>query len=225
MIFKPELADLIINGRKTETRRPVKGICRYEEGKHYAIQPGRGQKAIDRLLVLSVTQESLGDIDHQAARREGFTDFGEFLDYWANLYNADIGDLDMEQRVWVINFELYRPKPKSKPIGKDKVRLLANQQGRKDAGQYTSHPGAAIVREPEAIDPAIIARLPASLEAGQRWAKDRAWFQAAEVEGATLGERLDKILEESKRVGLDTTGVEWAIDRKVQQLEHRKKAA
>lgn len=225
MIFKPELAKLIINGRKTQTRRPIKTAeCKYIEGKHYAIQPGRGQKAIDRLLVGSVHRETLGEIDHQSALREGFPGFGEFLEYWANLYGVDIGKLNMEQPVWVISFELYRPENIVR-IGKDRVRLLANQHGRKDAGQYVTNAGAAISREPEAIDPAVIAQLPSSLQATQQWAKDRAWFQAAEVEGATLGERLDRVLTESRRVGMDTTGVEWAIDRKVQQLEHRKKAA
>ena len=50
----------IIEGTKTQTRRPTD---RYEVGKTYAIQPGRGKKAIPkgRILILQKWEEGCND--------------------------------------------------------------------------------------------------------------------------------------------------------------------
>lgn len=86
--FKPELAEKVMSGTKTVTRRPVsdnprspwwRERCRYEPGKDYAVQPGRGVKAIGRATVVSVRLERLGDIDGREAEREGFRDLTEFV--------------------------------------------------------------------------------------------------------------------------------------------------
>ena len=120
MIFRPELARLIVSGRKTQTRRPIKDSpyggprkdCPYEPGKHYALCPGRGQKAIDRILIKSVERQTLGDIDHQAALAEGFKSVEEFRDYWRTLYRIpDSRPTPWGTPVWAITFELYRPEP------------------------------------------------------------------------------------------------------------------
>ena len=102
MIFRPELVDLIVAGRKTETRRPVKpGVgCRYQPGRSYAVQPGRGKRAVCRIDVRSARLECVGDIDDAAARREGFDSREGFLDYWRGLY----GSMELGQKVWAIAF-------------------------------------------------------------------------------------------------------------------------
>lgn len=125
MIFKPELVEKILTGRKTVTRRPVKttanGVgkatvqtplnllapCRYEPGKDYALQPGRGKKAVARIRVLSVRRQRLGigfDGGFEEARREGFSSWNAFADYWIALYDS----YDSEQLVDRIEFELVR---------------------------------------------------------------------------------------------------------------------
>ena len=102
MIFRPELVEAIRAGRKTETRRPVKpGVgCRYAPGRTYAVQPGRGQRAVCRIEVVSARCEALGEIDEQAARREGFDSRAAFFDYWRGLY----GSVEFGQKVWAIRF-------------------------------------------------------------------------------------------------------------------------
>lgn len=126
MIFSPELADLVRAGRKTVTRRPVKLVpnlqpdgwdgqrdgmaavpCRYQPGKTYAVQPGRGEKGICRILVKSVEQQILSGLwtrpdRRQEAQREGFTDTCEFRNYWKRLY----GEINGGMLVWRIEFEL-----------------------------------------------------------------------------------------------------------------------
>ena len=62
MIFKPELAEKVLAGEKTETRRVVKDgevECRYVPGRDYAVQPGRGKRAIGRIYITDVRREKL----------------------------------------------------------------------------------------------------------------------------------------------------------------------
>ena len=107
MIFRPEMAELILAGKKTQTRRAVKYSdrgkaidCRYVAGKSYAIQPGRGKRATERLTVLEVHTQRLGDADPADVRREGFRTRDEFFAYWIELH----GTLDEDLQVHVITF-------------------------------------------------------------------------------------------------------------------------
>ena len=131
MIFSPELAELVISGRKTVTRRPVKwdlvepplGIvptgphnriaeegkakdCRYRVGRFYAVQPGRGKKAVGHIWIESVEMQALSAAFHHAeARAEGFTSSAGFKKHWLKLYGA----FDPDQPVWRIAFHLIHP--------------------------------------------------------------------------------------------------------------------
>ena len=107
MIFQPELVELILAGRKTQTRR-LAGIndCRYQVGRDYAVQPGRGKKGVARVLVTAVRRETEGDISLADARAEGFKNRTEFRRYWTALYGRPSVP---GRRVWVISFELVRP--------------------------------------------------------------------------------------------------------------------
>ena len=108
MIFRPELVEKILAGEKTETRRPVKvgeTECRYKVDKIYAVQPGRNDAGVAKIKVLAVEREILAQITDEGAKREGFDHRVPFLRYWGGLY----GGVDMEQKVWVIRFELVDP--------------------------------------------------------------------------------------------------------------------
>lgn len=146
MIFRPELAKLIKQGKKSQTRRMIDSrTCRYRPGKAYALQPGRGKSAIGRITVTDVREERLGDISFQDARREGFRTTGDFFDYWQSLH----GSVDLDLRVWVISFE---PGDVT-----DAPRLLAARSGG-SGGDYTSNPHLAMSDEGEAVSQAEQAR-------------------------------------------------------------------
>jgi hypothetical protein len=116
VIFKPEMVEKILAGEKTVTRRPVKesprfsgGIggprwlpCKYEVGKDYAVQPGRGQKAVARIRILDVSRSHVGAIGDADAECEGFEDRNDFRAYWRILY----GHWDALQLVDRIEFQL-----------------------------------------------------------------------------------------------------------------------
>ena len=113
MIFKPEMVEKILAGEKTVTRRPARPgnslhgpdwrPCRYEVGKTYAVQPGRGQKGVGRIRVLAVRRKPLGHyMLTDETLREGFQSFTRFRAYWEHLY----GSYDPTQLVDRIEFEL-----------------------------------------------------------------------------------------------------------------------
>lgn len=105
MIFKPRLARLILDGTKTQTRRPPKPgvtVCRYIAGRDYAVQDRRGGRSLARIYITDVRGQSLGQITLHQAHAEGFPDRVSFLDYWHELY----GSVDLQQFVWAITFKL-----------------------------------------------------------------------------------------------------------------------
>lgn len=107
MIFSPDLAAKVLDGSKTQTRRRDKGgPCRYKAGKTYAVQPGRGKKAIGRIRVLSVRPELMTQLDDEEARLEGFKNTGEFAAKWLAIYGKGSW-LDI---VWRIEFTLADPR-------------------------------------------------------------------------------------------------------------------
>lgn len=123
MIFRPKLAEVVMDGRKTVTRRLVsdnprspwwEGGCKLVPGRTYAVCPGRGKPASGRVRVLSVRTERLGDVfgdtlsvyDYRRAgeveaRREGFPTAIAFKLAWL----AINGRYDADVRVWRVRFE------------------------------------------------------------------------------------------------------------------------
>lgn len=106
MIFEPAVVDMIRQGKKTMTRRPVarcETTCRYYVGRTYAIQPGRGQVATG-LVTITVAphRERLGEITRKDARKEGYKTTQDFQRHFVELHGHWTPDLD----VWVIEFAL-----------------------------------------------------------------------------------------------------------------------
>lgn len=166
MIFRPPLVRAIAEGKKTQTRRPIKGDdpCRYQPGKSYAVQPGRGKPAAFRITIVDVRQEAAGEITLEAAVAEGFRSTDAFKAYWVGLhdkawlekladdwadpYDERYDDLVRDRfharhahrPVWVITFELDRT---------EQPRYVA--EGWPD---YTTSAHLALAGEPEALSDA-----------------------------------------------------------------------
>ena len=123
MLFKPELAQKIVAGQKTQTRRlvhpddfsdetlvrrwkpnrsnPTTTMIRWGVGRTYAICPGRGKPQIGRILILNIRSEYINSITEADARREGFASRQEFLDTFKSINPKSKPD----DRVWVIDFK------------------------------------------------------------------------------------------------------------------------
>ncbi len=94
MIFKSGLCDKVLSGEKTQTRRVKKegeyfvggpftrvmvekqnlykmSRIKWMTGRTYAVQPGRGEKAVGRIKLLAIREEPLQNISDDDAKQEG----------------------------------------------------------------------------------------------------------------------------------------------------------
>lgn len=86
MIFSPEMVEKVMDGSKVVTRRRLP--TRYQAGKMYAVQPGRGKRHVGHIEVLGVNTESLWSITEEDARLEGFANRSDFKRYWKLLHGT-----------------------------------------------------------------------------------------------------------------------------------------
>jgi hypothetical protein len=85
VIFRPDVARLIVRGGKTATRVPVRpggGRAPFRIGHSYAVQPGPRRAALARVVVLEAEHEPLGDVGFDHARAEGHRTTDDFKVAW-----------------------------------------------------------------------------------------------------------------------------------------------
>ena len=137
MLFKPYLVEAILRGKKTQTRRlkkPTHSVVLHDNRiiavyskitrqsnrllwrveNTYAVQPGRGKKAIGRLHLLSIRHERLQDITEDDAAAEGISRRpGPYILDFAHLWdsiNTRVGTRWQDNPVvFVLTFELVIP--------------------------------------------------------------------------------------------------------------------
>lgn len=116
MNFKPELAEKVMAGEKTVTRRLVSDNpnspwwvdgCSLKVGRTYAVCPGRGKNAIGRALVTAVEKLPLGYLTDEEARAEGFADEFAFRD----VFHRINGYYDPDAEVWRVALERVEAEP------------------------------------------------------------------------------------------------------------------
>jgi hypothetical protein len=87
MIFKPEYIDLILSGKKTQSRRPNRGY--YKEGHSYAIQPCRTCKGIlGYRIVMDMIRDEHTDIYHKIAIEDAIAEGGYTPEEFETLFKA-----------------------------------------------------------------------------------------------------------------------------------------
>lgn len=111
----------VVNETKSITRRVVKsketavrgrynrieailcnGRTKWEVGKTYAVQPGRGKQQIARIRLTRIRSENVTRISTSDAIAEGFQSRQDFLKTWLQIH----GSGGFDRRVWVLEFEL-----------------------------------------------------------------------------------------------------------------------
>jgi hypothetical protein len=102
MIFQ-HTYQLVLAGQKTQTRRLIRSErppCKV--GGTIAVQPGRGKKALGRVLVTGLRRERLGDLTYDDAQAEGYANREEFIQTWQQMHVQFLPNME----VWVITFRL-----------------------------------------------------------------------------------------------------------------------
>lgn len=135
----------ILNGQKTQTRRIVGShdmewgsigssrISMVDGGKHYrtkwqvgktyAVQPGRGKAAVGRIRITAIRRERLQDITLEDVKAEGIGQYTfargvlsdnppdprwKFIKLWNEVHPKVPDNWESNPEVWVITFELVR---------------------------------------------------------------------------------------------------------------------
>jgi uncharacterized protein YqfB (UPF0267 family) len=155
MIFFPDMAKLVLSGRKTLTVRS-KGWeereCSFKPGRAYAVQLPKRQSR-QCLTVLEVRSASIGALGLRDLKRAGFRSRTDFRTWWDEHHPRLIyGD---ESEVWLIGFLL--------GDHSDQPRLLAAQPGPQRA-DYVSVGAKTLVGSAEEVPASYQAKLAA--EAG-----------------------------------------------------------
>ena len=111
MIFQEELAQKIMAGKKTATRRRMvagkprspwyRHRCAYKPGQVFTVNPGRGKTNIGKARVISVYPQALGAMTEQDARREGCKSLKHFREVWKAINKV----FNPAELVWVVEFE------------------------------------------------------------------------------------------------------------------------
>ncbi len=196
MIFSAAHARMVLEGRKSQTRRrvrPGETVCRWVPGRSYAVQHDRCRPAAGRLVVMSVAQQTLADLTLRDARAEGFRTRREFRDHWHALFP----DMTPADRVWVLVI---------RPDG-DPVRLLHKDSSR----GYTTRLEEALPDEPEAVPADVL----------EAFAKDGAARSRAFRERLRLEDRLAHASRRARAAGVDITREHAAIARRVEAIERK----
>ena len=103
MIFSEEHIQLILEGKKTQTRRRHVRVLKV--GRIYRIQTNWYEWTDIRILITRAFQQRLGDITEEDAKKEGGYTVEEFRRVWEQIN----GVYDPEEIVTVYEFRLYHP--------------------------------------------------------------------------------------------------------------------
>jgi hypothetical protein len=236
LILTPQQARTVMRGAKTQYRLPARrdeDRCRFQVGKSYAVQPGRGRAARGRVLVTAVRLGLAGDVTFEDARAEGFRTRDEWRAAWVRLHDrawleqrcaysaegelvAEPGDDALlerfaewwaDRRVWALTFR----------VDTSHVPRMMHRQSERG---YTSNPRDAVPDEPEAVDAATQARI--TDEARRRDHARRGWLEQQALDGQrSLEEQLAEVRRRGQRSGVDLRDHERAIQRRIVDMARK----
>ena len=105
MIFKREHVPMILDGRKTQTRRT--GKKRWNVGAVHQCKTSYTSKPFAMVRILRVWQERLGGINWRDAIAEGYPSQIEYLEAFYRIYKIPWWDTQpLNEPVWCVEFEL-----------------------------------------------------------------------------------------------------------------------
>ena len=111
VLFKQKHIDLILSGRKTQTRRIHKRPLKI--GKTYGIRRTWFEKSIAKITILRAFRQRLGDISIEDIQKEGYNNIWEFRKEWEEIHGP--GNWNPDQVVMAYEFRLLTSAKTGKP--------------------------------------------------------------------------------------------------------------
>ncbi|MCG3470810.1 hypothetical protein L7750_10530 [Xenorhabdus bovienii] len=113
--FNDEMLQLVINGRKTQTRRPIiDGTYSCDSDRGYNTPYGKINDTISfandkgeikgELIITNNRVENLHRISKSDVKNEGFESWTNFAFAWSSIYHNRGYGWDIDPLVWVIEF-------------------------------------------------------------------------------------------------------------------------
>jgi hypothetical protein len=106
MMFKKDLLEMVLSGRKTQTRRLHKNLLK--EKQKYVVKRNWYKNTEYYIQIKKVYPQKLGDVSEEEAIKEGFSGLDKFREAWIRIN----GSWNPEMVVTVYEFELAEPPPK-----------------------------------------------------------------------------------------------------------------
>jgi hypothetical protein len=100
ILFKRHLIALILQKRKTQTRRLHKR--KWQVGRTYAVTDRWFGKPQGHIRIKRLFQQRLGDVSEDEAKAEGYESLADFQEDWKSI----IGDWNPDDTVTAYEFEL-----------------------------------------------------------------------------------------------------------------------
>lgn len=110
MMFKKDFLEMVLSGRKTQTRRRRKRTLR--KGRIYAVKKNWIETTGEYIRITKVYPQKLSDVSEEEARKEGFSGLDKFRDAWIRIN----GSWDPDMVVTVYEFELADSPPKQSKL-------------------------------------------------------------------------------------------------------------
>ena len=99
-LFKKRFINLILEGRKTQTRRTHRYT--WKPGRVYHIKTSWFNTTPRRIKIIRKWRQRLGDMTEEDAKAEGFKNLEEFRRAWEEIH----GHWNPDEEVWVYEFKL-----------------------------------------------------------------------------------------------------------------------
>jgi len=84
-----------------------KQALKWKVGNTYAVQPGRGQKAVARIRILGIGKEDVRGFSRIDGKAEGFNDEFDFWETWCSMHDKHKSIPTQESNSWGTYLHLY----------------------------------------------------------------------------------------------------------------------
>ncbi len=99
LLFRKQLITKIREGQKTQTRRLKKPNLTL--GKIYHLRKNYHSVLPDKIKIIDIFQQNLGDISVVDIQKEGYNTQQEFIEAWKDIY----GIYQPDDYIWVVEFQ------------------------------------------------------------------------------------------------------------------------